>query len=152
MGNVELKRGKQPLTPLELRIMQVLWESGPARVAEMQSALSPELAYTTVQTMLNILLRKGHVKRTAEGKAFRYRAAVSRERATGGAVDDLIRRMFGGSAEALLMTMVDARQIGASDLQRLARKVAAAEGLERNRTGADETAATREKTGGREKR
>ena len=107
--------------------MQILWESGPARVAEVQSALSPELAYTTVQTMLNILLRKGHVKRTAEGKAFRYRAVVSRERATGGAVEDLIRRMFGGSAEALLLTMVDARQIGASDLSRLAKKVAEAE-------------------------
>jgi predicted transcriptional regulator len=119
--------------------MQILWESGPSRVAEVQSALTPELAYTTVQTMLNILLRKGHVKRTAEGKAFRYRAAVSRERATGGAVEDLIRRMFGGSAEALLMTMVDARQIGASDLERLAKKVAEAERRGREKTSQRDT-------------
>lgn len=125
------KQTKQPLTPLELRIMQTLWASGPSKVAEVQGALADELAYTTVQTMLNILLRKGHVKRTPEGKAFRYHAVVSRERATGGAIEDLIRRMFGGSAEAMLMTMVDARQIDASRLQRLTKKVAEAERRER---------------------
>ncbi|MGH9615721.1 MAG: BlaI/MecI/CopY family transcriptional regulator [Acidobacteriaceae bacterium] len=125
------RRPKQTLTPLELKIMQVLWAIGPSKVAEVQSALKPDLAYTTVQTMLNVLLRKGQVKRTQEGKAFRYCAVVSRQRATGGAVEDLIRRMFGGSAEALLMTMVDARQIGASDLRRLAKTVAEAERRER---------------------
>ena len=126
-----MKRAKQTLTPLELQIMQTLWAAGPSKVVEVQGALKTDLAYTTVQTMLNILLRKGKVKRTAEGKAFRYHAIVSRERATGGALEDLIRRMFGGSAEALLMTMVDARQIGAVDLQRLAKKVADAERRER---------------------
>lgn len=131
-----LKSAKGPgskgrLTPLELRIMQILWSTGPSKVAEVQDALDGALAYTTVQTMLNVLLRKGHVVRSAEGKAFRYRAAVSRERASGGAVEDLVRRMFGGSAEALVMTMVDARQIGSSDLERLARKVAEAERREK---------------------
>ena len=128
---VQRKRTRQIFTPLELQIMQALWTAGPSKVADVQSALKTDLAYTTVQTMLNVLLRKGHVKRTQEGKAFRYHAVVSRERATGGAVDDLIRRMFGGSAEALLMTMVDARQIDADDLHRLAQKVADAERRER---------------------
>lgn len=126
-----LKRAKKTLTPLELQIMQALWTAGPSKVAEVQSTLQADLAYTTVQTMLNILLRKGQVKRTQEGKAFRYHPVVSRERATGGAVEDLIRRMFGGSPEALLMTMVDARQIGADELRRLAKKVAEAERRER---------------------
>ena len=119
------------LTPLELKIMQVLWIEGPSKVAEVQAALKEELAYTTVQTVLNILLRKGQVKRTQEGRAFRYRPVVSREGATGGAVEDLVRRMFGGSAEALLMTMVDARQISANELEQLAKKVAEAELRER---------------------
>lgn len=120
-------RNKQALTPLELRIMQVLWTAGASKVAEVQSALGGDLAYTTVQTMLNVLLRKGHVTRVSEGKAFRYRAAVTRRRAAGGALEDMIRRMFGGSAEALVMSMVDARHIRAGDLQRLAEKVAEAE-------------------------
>ena len=118
---------KQTLTPLELEIMQVLWENGASTVTEVIPKLKAELAYTTVQTMLMVLLRKGKVKRTQEGRAFRYRPVVSRERASGNAVEDLVRRMFGGSAEALLMAMVDTRQISAKELERLARKVAAAE-------------------------
>jgi BlaI family transcriptional regulator, penicillinase repressor len=121
------EKAKQTLTPLELEIMQVLWEDGASTVTEVIPKLKAELAYTTVQTMLMVLLRKGKVKRTQEGRAFRYRPVVSRERASGNAVEDLVRRMFGGSAEALLMAMVDTRQISAEELERLARKVASAD-------------------------
>jgi predicted transcriptional regulator len=92
-----------------------------------QPRLKAQLAYTTVQTMLNVLLRKDKVKRVQEGRAFRYRAAVSRERATGNAVKDMVARVFGGSSEALLMAMVDARQISAEELARVAERLAAAE-------------------------
>jgi predicted transcriptional regulator len=117
----------QTLTPLELEIMQVLWQAGPCTVAEVQPKLQAELAYTTVQTMLNVLLRKGKVKRVQEGRAFRYRPAVTRERASGSAVSDLVKRMFGGSSEALLMAMVDTRQISAEELARVAQRLAEAE-------------------------
>jgi BlaI family transcriptional regulator, penicillinase repressor len=118
---------KQTLTPLELEIMQVLWESGPCTVAEVQPKLKAELAYTTVQTMLNVLLRKSKVKRVQEGRAYRYRAVVSRERASGSALSDMVKRMFGGSSEALLMAMVDTQQITAEELTRVAERLAAAE-------------------------
>jgi predicted transcriptional regulator len=118
---------KQALTPLELEIMQVLWEAGPSTVTEVRPQLKADLAYNTVQTMLNILLRKGKVKRVQEGRAFRYRAAVDRKRATGNAVQDLVLRMFGGSPEALLLSMVESRQIGPKELERLNEMVAAAE-------------------------
>jgi BlaI family penicillinase repressor len=121
----------QALTPLELEIMQVLWQAGPCTVAEVQPKLKADLAYTTVQTMLNVLLRKGKVKRTQDGRAFRYRPAVSRERATGNALSDLVKRMFGGSGEALLMAMVDTQQISSEELARVAQRLAAAE----NRAG-----------------
>jgi predicted transcriptional regulator len=117
----------QTLTPLELEIMQVLWEVGPCTVGEVQPKLKAELAYTTVQTMLTVLLRKHKVKRVPEGRAYRYRAAVSRERASGSALSDLVKRMFGGSSEALLMAMVDTQQITAEELARVAKKLAAAE-------------------------
>jgi BlaI family transcriptional regulator, penicillinase repressor len=118
-------KAKETLTPLELEIMQVLWETGPCTVSEMQPKLKAELAYTTVQTMLNVLLRKNKVNRVQEGRAFRYRATVTRERATGGALSDLVKRMFGGSTEALLMAMVDTRQISAEELARVAERLAA---------------------------
>ena len=117
----------QTLTPLELEIMQVLWDVGPCTVSEVQPKLKADLAYTTVQTMLNVLLRKNKVKRVQEGRAYRYRPAVSRERASGSALSDLVKRMFGGSSEALLMAMVDTRQITAEELTRVAQRLAAAE-------------------------
>jgi len=126
-GLIGRGKAKLGLTPLELEIMQVLWAAGPSTVAEVRPKLKGELAYTTVQTMLNVLLRKGKVNRVQEGRAFRYRAAVNRKRATGNAVEDLVRRMFGGSPEALLMTMVESRQIGKKELERLSEMVAAAE-------------------------
>lgn len=117
------RKGHEMLTPLELEIMQILWEQRGGTVAEVQPKLRGELAYTTVQTMLNVLLRKKKVKRVQTGRAFRYEPVVSRERAVGGALKDLVSRMFGGSSEALLMAMVDSRQISAEELARLAAKL-----------------------------
>lgn len=117
------RKEHRTLTPLELEIMQVLWERGASTVAEVQPKLRGELAYTTVQTMLNVLWRKKKVKRVQAGRAFRYEPVVSRERATGSALRDLVSRMFGGSGEALLMAMVDSRQISAEELTRLAEKL-----------------------------
>ena len=115
------------LTPLELRIMQVLWDEGPSTVAAVQDKLGGALAYTTVQTMLNVLLRKKKVARVSVGRAFEYRAAVSRERAVGAAVKDLVSRMFGGSGEALVMALLDARQITPEALERAAKLAGSAE-------------------------
>ena len=120
----------ETLTPLELEIMQVLWEQGASTVAEVQPKLKGDLAYTTVQTMLNVLLKKDKVTRAPEGRAFRYSAAVSRNRATGGALKDMVKRMFGGSPEALLMALVDTRQISAEELTRIAERLNAVDAKE----------------------
>ena len=118
MPRTASRRSGEVLTPLELEIMQVLWVAGPGTVAEVQAKLASELAYTTVQTMLTVLLRKRKVRRTPEGRAFRYQAAVSREGAAGATLSDLVSRMFGGSAEALLMALIDTRQITGEQIAR----------------------------------
>ena len=111
------------LTPLELQIMQVLWTGGPATVASVQEKLGSDLAYTTVQTMLNVLLRKKKVRRTQAGRAFTYEAAVSRDRATTAAITDLMSRMFGGSGEAMLMALINTRAITPEQIERASRLV-----------------------------
>ena len=121
------KAGERGLTPLELEIMQVLWSEGPSTAAEVQPRLGGDLAYNTVGTMLQVLLRKGKVKREAEGRAYRYRAAVSRERAEGSALADLLHRMFGGSGEAMLLAMVGSGHVDADDLQRARKALLQAE-------------------------
>lgn len=126
MGRSPRKRSGEVLTPLELEIMQVLWELGPSTVGDVQTRLGSDLAYTTVQTMLTVLLRKKKVRRAPEGRAFRYQAAVSRQGAVGAALDDMVCRMFGGSAEALLMALVDARQITPEEIARASELLARA--------------------------
>ncbi len=125
---------EKPLTPLELEIMHILWDAGPSTVSEVQPKLKSELAYTTVMTMLNVLLRKGKVKRVQDGRAFRYRPTVTRRKATGSALEDLIKRVFGGSTEALLMTLVDGRRITSKELEALSRQVAEAEQKEQKKS------------------
>jgi len=111
----------EPLTPLELEIMKVLWESGPASVQTVQERLSPgrALAYNTVQTMLNVLHRKGKVQREIQGRAYLYEPVVSRAQASGQAVSDLVSRMFDGSAEGLVMSLVETRQLTPEKLAEL---------------------------------
>jgi len=100
--------------------MKVLWECGSSNVQTVQEGLSGEkLAYTTVQTMLNVLHRKGRVKRTLRGKAYLYDAVLSRERAASSAVSDLVDRLFGGSVEALVMSLIKTQQLDSKKLSRL---------------------------------
>jgi BlaI family penicillinase repressor len=112
-----VQKRKAQLTPLELQIMKTLWESGPGTVQAVQEKLPGErLAYTTVQTMLNILERKGRVKRKLIGKAYEYRSVLSQDKAIREAMGDMLDRMFGGSVEALLMSLVKSRQLDADKL------------------------------------
>ena len=111
---------KAQLTRLELQIMQVLWNNGPSTVQAVQQSLpGDQLAYTTVQTMLNILQRKGKVKRKLLGKAFEYRPVLSRDKALREAASDMLDRMFGGSVEALLMSLVKSNQLDADQLAKV---------------------------------
>lgn len=115
------RKTTDPLTPLELEIMKVLWETGPAAVQTVQERLAPErkLAYNTVQTMLNVLHRKGKVRRELQGRAYVYEPVVSRAQAAGQAVGDLVSRMFGGSAESLVLSLVEARHLTPEKLAEL---------------------------------
>jgi len=119
---------QKPLTKLELDIMQVIWRQGRSNVGAVQEGLEQPLAYTTVQTMLNILVRKGHLKRKLSGRAYEYSAVVSQARASGHAVRDLIDRMFGGSSEALVMSLLENRQIDSQKLAELSRMIDENEG------------------------
>jgi len=123
------KKGSNALTPLELKIMQVLWKNGPASVNDVRDSLAPgdELAYNTVQTMLNILCRKGRVRRQLRSRAYVYRAAAEKETVLSQAVKDLVERMFGGSAEDLVMSLIKTRQVDAKKITELSRRLAAEE-------------------------
>ena len=114
------KNPEQTLTPLELEIMNVLWETGPANVQTVQARLEGrDLAYTTVQTMLNVLHRKGKVQRQLKDRAYLYRPILSRQKAVTQAVGDMLDRFFGGSADSLVLNLVETRQLTPEKLARI---------------------------------
>jgi predicted transcriptional regulator len=119
------KRLKETLTKLELQIMQVIWKQGTSNVAQVQAGLEQELAYTTVQTMLNILERKGKLKRKLKGRSYEYSATVSEANASGHALRDLVDRMFGGSSEELVMSLIKSRQIDPQKIRELTERLEA---------------------------
>ena len=114
-----VRRKNERLTPLELEIMHVLWETGAANVQTVQQGLKRELAYTTVQTMLNILHRKGKVKRTLKDRAYFYKPVVSHQQIVSQSVTDMVERLFGGSAESLVMSLVETKHLTPQKLARL---------------------------------
>jgi predicted transcriptional regulator len=115
------KKSTDVLTPLELEIMKALWQLGPSNVQAVQQHISKErpLAYTTVQTMLNLLLKKKKVKRKLKEKAYIYQASVTRASAVSRAITDLVDRLFGGSVDGLVMNLMESRKLTAGDLDRL---------------------------------
>jgi predicted transcriptional regulator len=117
------ERETETLTKLELQIMQVIWRLGPSNVNAVQAGLEQQLAYTTVQTMLNILQKKGKLKRKLRGRAYIYSATVTEEKASGHAVRDLVDRMFGGSSEELVMSLIKSRQLDAKKIAELSKRL-----------------------------
>src|SRR3979411_3174806 len=113
------RRKAEHLTPLELEVMHVLWETGAANVQTVQQHLKRELAYTTVQTMINILHRKAKVKGTLKARAYFYRPAVSRRQVASLHVGDMVERLFGGSAESLVMSLLETKHLTPAKLARL---------------------------------
>lgn len=121
------------VTDAERAILEVLWDRGEASVREVNDALSATkpVAYNTVLTMLGILLKKSLVAYRQEGRAFIYRATVSRDEVRTQALDHLLRQFFDDSPEVLALHLVQNHAFDASDLDRLRRKVAAAKDEEK---------------------
>jgi BlaI family penicillinase repressor len=122
-----MAKATKVLTPLERRIMRVLWNEGPGNVQKVVQGLTgePQLAYTTVQTTLNVLHRKGKVKRKLVGRAFEYSAVVSQEAADSHALKDVLQKVFRGSVDDLLLTLVRNKQLDARKLAELQAKLEA---------------------------
>jgi len=113
------RKTTEQLTRLVLEIMHVLWGTRAANVQTVQQGLERELAYTTVQTMLNILHRKGKVKRSLKDRAYFYRPVVSRDQVASNTIADVVDRLFGGSAESLVMSLVETKHLTPEKLDRL---------------------------------
>jgi predicted transcriptional regulator len=112
-------------TPKELEVMQILWKDGPLKPPEIEDKFNRPVNNATLRSTLLVLLEKGHVKRTREGRAYYYEAVTPED----GALKRMIRQVtdtfFEGSTAALIAQLIESEKLSddeISELQKIARK------------------------------
>ena len=101
------------LTAQELEIMKIIWPLGRATVRDVYHVLREQrtIAYTTVQTMMNILEEKGHLKKQQGEKAQLYAPTRPQHAVVRSMVRDFVDRVFNGSARPLLVHLIEEKGI-----------------------------------------
>jgi predicted transcriptional regulator len=118
-------------TPAELEILKIVWDRGPLTVREILAFLpseraageraageeraaeldgegaDPPRAYTSVMSLMNVMVEKGHLTRTLEGRAYRYAPADEPSQVRGDFLRDVWKRVFSGSTESLALHLLD---------------------------------------------
>ena len=99
---------KQP-TDGELEILKILWETGPAGLGQIHTALHERrgVAITTVATMLKMMLAKELVQRDDGPRGYLWSAGVSRKAAVSGLLGKLLQHVFDGSARRLVAHLIE---------------------------------------------
>jgi predicted transcriptional regulator len=95
------------LTEREAQIMDVLWRRGEALADEVREELPGRPHDSTVRTLLRILETKGFVDHEARGKSYVYRPAIERAQAQRSALRNFLGRLFSGSAEDLVLRLIE---------------------------------------------
>ncbi len=106
------------LTERELEIMHVFWDRGELTVADVRDDLAAsgrDLAYTTVATLVRILSEKRFLEQTNDERPFRFSPVRSFEDVSGRLLGDLLRKVFGGSREELLVRLMEQKKLSAKE-------------------------------------
>ena len=114
----------------EQAVMDYVWTNGPVSADQCRDALQSAwpMKESTMRTVLRRLEEKGYVTHVTEGRTYIYRAAEAPETVATRAVKHIIDRLCGGSAEALVLGMVNNDVLSAKQLERLSRKIAQQKG------------------------
>src|SRR5262249_20161328 len=116
------------ITDRQFEALRILWEHGALTVRQVMEHLprGDRQPYTTVLGLLQNMEKAGLVRHQEEGLTYRYEPAVSRQEATGALLRDFLSRFFRGSAEALVLGLVDTQELSPDDLREIAAKLSRA--------------------------
>lgn len=134
------QRPKSRLSPLENKVMNVVWQRKAATVDDVRTALmkSWPMKDSTVRTLLRRLEKKGFVTHSVEGRTFLYAPTVDPQHVASNAVRGIIDRFCAGSVEKLLVGMVNHDLLTAEALKGLADKIAKAGGNAKSKCSSPE--------------
>jgi len=118
------------ITDRQFEALRLLWEHGPLTVRQLMEHLprGDRQPYTTVLGLLQTMEKAGLVRHREEGLTYRYEPAVSRHEATGELLRDFLTRFFRGSAEALVLGLVDTEELSPQELREIEAKLQRARG------------------------
>ena len=118
-----MRRRSTTLTEQELEIMKIVWQHDSSTVRDVYEALleKRKIAYTTVMTMMKVLEHKKYLKKSQAERAYVYRPAQPQRQVVGAMVRDFVNRVFNGSAEPLLVHLVEEHDLSREDLEEIAR-------------------------------
>ena len=121
-----MRRKNNKPAELELQILKILWQASgdelPLPVREVRSRLSEigrDLAHTTVITTLNTMVEKGFVQRSKHKNAFRFSPLITEKNVHSTAINDVLSRVFDGSAEHLMLALLESKNVCAEDISEI---------------------------------
>lgn len=108
-------------TELELEILKILWREGPLSAGRVRDLLAGfrDLTYTSVITIMNIMVRKRYLQRRKADVGYTYRARITQVSTTRGMLRDLVDRAFEGSAATLMLNLLESSEIDPAELKQL---------------------------------
>jgi predicted transcriptional regulator len=120
-----MRSPKPTLTEQELEIMKVVWQLDTATVRQVYEKMLEHrrIAYTTVMTMMNILEQKGYLKKRQDDRAYVYRPSQPKQQVIRSMVREFVNRVFNGSAEPLLVHLVEDQHLDAKDLEEIRKTI-----------------------------
>ncbi len=123
-----MRPAKPTLTEQELEIMKVVWQLEKATVRQVYETMLERrrIAYTTVMTMMNILEQKGYLKKHQQDRAYVYQPSQPQKQVIRSMVREFIDRVFNGSAEPLLVHLVEDQRLTEGDLEEMRRSIKSA--------------------------
>lgn len=124
-------KGKQSLpalSPAQLEIMHIVWDGGAVTVTDVWNLLAKRrpVARNTILTLMDRLEKKGWLKRRADGQTHYYTAAVQRASTLNRVVHRLVDSAFAGSAEGLVLALVEGRGVSPDEARRIQQLIAKA--------------------------
>jgi predicted transcriptional regulator len=118
------RKPSKTFTDKELEIMRVIWKLGEASARQIEELLPGDRHHNSVMTIIRVLEKKNHLTHREEGRAYIYRATVSRSKARRRVLNHLLQHVFDGSAASLVLNLVESGDLTTEDLDSIRRKAA----------------------------
>jgi BlaI family transcriptional regulator, penicillinase repressor len=123
MVKVMTRRASESLTEREAQIMDIVWRLGEATAEQVREAIPGKPHDSTVRTLMRVLESKGYLAHEPRGKAYVYRATVARRKAQRLALRSVLARFFAGSAEDLVLRLIEDEHLSPGQLDEIRRSV-----------------------------